>query len=74
MDKHSDESVTRREFLEGIARTGALAGLAALAALLLIGRTRGSAQGKCFADGLCGACPLAGDCSLKPARQDDKKI
>ena len=73
MDRRDDRPATRREFLESIARAGILAGLAALAALLSIDRTPSAAQGKCLGDGHCGGCPLAGDCRLQPARQDDKK-
>ena len=65
----SDDELMRRQFLRGVVRAGALAGLAVLAAVLVRGRGgESSSPAACIADGRCGACGIADRCALPEAR------
>ena len=57
----SEPTSTRRDFLRGVGRTAALAGVAALAILSI-------RDGECVNGGQCHGCRAFDDCELPPAQ------
>jgi len=60
-------AISRREFLRGLGRNAALAGLAAVAAGLIARGGRAGGSERCINQGICRGCGVFEDCHLPAA-------